>query len=66
MAIVTHHGLARSSGGAGSSAPVQRERERAEVQRGDRKDEIHHAHRLTPVIEGNVAGNDARATEADR
>ena len=30
------------------------------------EDEIHHAHRLTSVIKGNVAGNDARATETDR
>jgi hypothetical protein len=51
---------------ASPPAPVQRERERAEVQCGDREDEIHHAHRLTSVIKGNVGGNDARATETDR
>ena len=60
------HGHRRHRPGVGSPpAPVQRERERAEIQRGDREDEIHHAHRLTPLIEGNVAGDDARATETD-
>jgi len=30
------------------------------------EDEIHHAHRLTSVVKGNVVGNDARAAETDR
>ena len=44
---------------------VQRERERTEIQRRDRVDRIHHAHRLTPAVEEDVVRDRGGADEAD-
>src|SRR5438270_1261032 len=56
----------RGSVGGAPPSPVERKRERAEVQGRDRINRIHHPQRLAAAIDGNVVGNDSCAGETER